>query len=435
MKFRGRILPWCFLLAFFAWSGAAFSNNVSGDIMVSRIDIAGNKKTKHSIILQEIIFRAGQSVNQDSIDQSVQAIKNLGLFQSVEYHGAEADDGTIVATFTVVEKRFNFVLPKLNRNGDGDITTGIVWRSENLFGRNQRSKFTLARKQFDDADEETENEIKWEYDYPRIAQSPFSLSLVALSEDTRLEETVNLETGEYDRSRSLFQFLLGRRLRKSGPSHGITLSAGPLWDRYRHEFISGTPGLLPDVTVKAIVAKVDGFYVNDHLLSRSGHHFGYNIRVADDVISSDVNFVDHFFFYRKFIPLPGKEHTNLNYQFRVGTINRSILGPPQFKVGGSRSLRGYARDDVEGNAFAILNVEYLRPIFNRETLRGALLFDVGNAWERANEASLSDLKYSVGVGLRWKLKRFVRTDVRLDIARGISEGGETRAYLSTRATF
>jgi outer membrane translocation and assembly module TamA len=90
---------------------------------------------------------------------------------------------------------------------------------------------------------------------------------------------------------------------------------------------------------------------------------------------------------------------------------------------------------VEGNIFTILNIEYLRPILNRETLRGALFTDVGNAWIDTDDISFSDFKVGVGFGLRWKLKRFVRTDVRLDLAHGLSEEGETKAYLSTRATF
>jgi hemolysin activation/secretion protein len=135
------------------------------------------------------------------------------------------------------------------------------------------------------------------------------------------------------------------------------------------------------------------------------------------------------------MPVGSIEHQNLNLQFRVGYINEPILGPPQFKVGGSRAIRGYDRDAIEGNLFAILNIEYLRPIFNRETLRGAVFFDIGDAWEEPGDATFSDLNYGVGFGLRWKLKRFVRTDVRLDIAEGLTNDGETKAYLSTRATF
>ena len=81
------------------------------------------------------------------------------------------------------------------------------------------------------------------------------------------------------------------------------------------------------------------------------------------------------------------------------------------------------------------NSRPIRPIFNRETLRAAAFVDFGNAWEDRDDISFSDTKVGAGIGLRWKLKRFVRTDVRLDIAQGLSDGGETKAYLGTRSTF
>ena len=61
--------------------------------------------------------------------------------------------------------------------------------------------------------------------------------------------------------------------------------------------------------------------------------------------------------------------------------------------------------------------------------------DVGNAWEDTSDVDLSDLRYSAGIGLRWKLKSFVRVDIRLDISQGFSEDGETKFYLGTNATF
>jgi len=402
---------------------------------VKDIQISGNKKTKESIILQEVFFGEGDGANEELILKSVQSIKDLGLFESVTHETTRDQQGNLIVRFDVKEKSFNFILPKLNRNGEGDITTGIVWRSENLFGRNQQSKLTLAHRTFEDTDEEKEVQIKWRYRYPRISGGPYSLSINAVTEDTRLEETVGMNTGEFDRDHSLINMLVGRWLRKQGPSKGLTLSFGPTWETFEHEFISGTPGILPDITAQGIIGRLEGYYVQDHLMSRSGKHFIYELTIVDEELGSDINYVKHYFVYRNYVPLNGLEHTNFNYQFRFATISRPILGPPEFKAGGSTALRGFDRDEVEGNTFAILNLEWLRPLFNRETLRGALIFDLGNAWEELDDISLSGLRYSAGIGLRWKLKRFVRTDIRLDVAHGLSDGGETKVFLATKSTF
>ena len=407
----------------------------ASELVLERIDITGNDKTRAVTILQELPFREGDLVTEEMLEQAAQPIKDLGLFEEVGVTNTVSPDGGYIVEITVKEKHFNFILPKLNRNGDGDITTGLVWKSDNLFGLNQQSKFTVAYRKFDDSDEEDETQIKWEYTYPRIVNTPYSFSMVALDEETRLEETIDQQTGEYDRKRTLLRFLVGRWFNKSGPSQGLNLQIGPLFEKYDHELISGDDGLLPDVTINGIAAKLDSYKVHDKLLSRSGRHIRYQLTVSDEVTGSDIDFHRHFFFYRKYMPTGDIEHQNLNLQFRLGYISESILGPPQFKIGGSRGIRGYDRDAIEGNVFAIFNVEYLRPIFDRETLRGAVIFDMGDAWEEPGDASFSDLNYSVGFGLRWKLKRFVRTDVRLDIAQGLSDEGETKAYLSTRATF
>ena len=414
-----------------------FGGNIAWakQFVVERIDLEGNNKTRPITILQELPYTAGDTIDQKVLDTTAQAVKNLGLFETVDVTTTENDDGSIVTLIKVKEKRYNFILPKLNRNGDGDITTGLVWRSDNLFGRNQESKLTFAYRTFDDADEEDETQVKWEFNYPRIANTSYSMSFTALDEETRLEETIDEETGKYDRKRQFAQLLLGGWVNQDGPSQGLNFRAGPLYETYDHTYISGADGLLPDLTIQAVVANLNGYYVIDNLLSRSGHHYGYELTISDEATGSDKNYLKHTFFYRKFIPLAGIDHHNLNLQFRGGLITESVLGPPEFQIGGSRNLRGYDRDEVEGNIFTIVNIEYLRPVFNKETLRAAVFTDIGNAWEDTDDISFSDFKYGVGFGLRWKLKRFVRTDVRLDIAHGLSEGGDTKAYLSTRATF
>jgi outer membrane protein assembly factor BamA len=266
---------------------------------VSRIDIEGNKKTLATTILQELPYSVGDSIDQATFDRTAQAVKDLGLFETVDVTSAVQPDGTIVTLITVKEKRFNFILPKLNRNGDGDITTGIVWRSDNLFGRNQASKLTYSYRTFADADEENATQIKWDFSYPRIHNTPYSLAFTTALEETLLEETVGGETGEtgeYERTRTFAKLLVGRWFNKEGPTQGLNIRAGPLYEEYEHLYISGAPGLLPDLTIQGLSVRMDQLSTHDNLLSRSGHHYGYEFLISDDAIGSDKNFLKHFLF-------------------------------------------------------------------------------------------------------------------------------------------
>ncbi|NKB75643.1 MAG: BamA/TamA family outer membrane protein [Gammaproteobacteria bacterium] len=401
---------------------------------VDEIEITGNNKTQATTILQELLFESGDTLTEQLVLDSAQAVKNMGLFKAVELLPVRRD-GKLVVNISVEEKRFTFALPKLGRSGDGDITTGIVWRSDNLFGLNQRSKLTVAYKKFKDTQEKDETEAKWEYHYPRISGTPYSFKLNVGREQTSLEETIDGQSGNYERTRVYVEPFIGRWLKRDGASKGVQVRGGLLWQKYEHEFVSGTADLFPDPTVKALVAAIDGDFVDDMLLSRSGHHYGYELTYAGSETGSTVDLLKQMLFYRKYIPLPKTNHSNINLQARIGHTTNSILGPPQFNIAGSRSLRGYERDHVEGNSFLLLNAEWLRPIFKKETLRGALIMDVGDAWSSGDDVKLSELKYSAGFGLRWKLKRYVKTDIRLDVAHGFSEGGTTKVYLGTNATF
>ncbi|HEV3148632.1 MAG TPA: BamA/TamA family outer membrane protein, partial [Chthoniobacterales bacterium] len=56
---------------------------------------------------------------------------------------------------------------------------------------------------------------------------------------------------------------------------------------------------------------------------------------------------------------------------------------------------------IGGEFFTIFNIEYTVPIFGE--LEGALFTDAGNLLPTAGEPGLNDMRYALGVGLRYKL--------------------------------
>ena len=108
---------------------------------------------------------------------------------------------------------------------------------------------------------------------------------------------------------------------------------------------------------------------------------------------------------------------------------------PPIKSPGGTTLRGYERDSIEGNTYYLGNIEYLRQIRSEENLRVAAFFDIGDASNELSGINFRDPKVAVGIGLRWKIQSFVRTDIRIDVAKGLGDDGETRVYAGTRATF
>jgi len=63
-----------------------------------------------------------------------------------------------------------------------------------------------------------------------------------------------------------------------------------------------------------------------------------------------------------------------------------------------------------------------------------VFLDIGNAYPSNEHIDLGDLKWSAGVGLRFRLKSFVKIDLRLDVAY-VYETGEYKVFLGTKETF
>ena len=131
--------------------------------VVDQIVIEGNKKTRDEIIKQEMLLRVGDELNEQAIENSRQAIMDLGLFGRVEFSREQDGDITRLVV-TVKEKKHDwYILPKLDRNADGDITLGMNLRANNFKGLNQSVKLTLAYKKFDDATTDELYGVSWKF--------------------------------------------------------------------------------------------------------------------------------------------------------------------------------------------------------------------------------------------------------------------------------
>lgn len=404
------------------------------DQVITEIRFAGNEKTRPQTMLQEMLVGIGDPVDPSKVERSRQDIMDLGLFKSVEADLLPGDNGQILK-ITVDEKRYFFALPKLNRNGDGDVTYGAQMEFDNLFGLNQELEVTFRKKDLSGGDVESEKSFDIDFVYPRINGSPFQLDLGIDLDNSDLDEQRGGLRGQFERQSERLRFQVSRWKDPRGPSRGWRYSAGISWERFDHTFIRGEPDLFFDATVVALLGAIGYDDVHDFLYSRSGRQFGYEIAAPLSLLGSDAEYLNHFLYYRRLKHVTNRPHTNLNYQLRLGLATDTTFGEPAFGLGSSNTLRGYGRDVIEGNKFILANVEFMTPIFRRNALRIATFADIGNAYDNPNGIDSNGLKAGLGIGLRYTLKSFVRTDLRLDIARGLNDGGQTKVYGSTRMPF
>lgn len=95
----------------------------------------------------------------------------------------------------------------------------------------------------------------------------------------------------------------------------------------------------------------------------------------------------------------------------IRSTNSNHLTPieDRFLLGGGNSIRAYQRNSISanddgsetigGNSMLEMSMETRFPIYN--ALEGALLADAGNVWAKSGQYRLNDLKYGLGLGLRY----------------------------------
>jgi outer membrane protein insertion porin family len=124
--------------------------------------------------------------------------------------------------------------------------------------------------------------------------------------------------------------------------------------------------------------------------------------------------------------------TLLSFSGRLGlarTFQRDepdLPPPDRFFAGGDYSLRGFGVDDVRpdgGNALLLGGAEVR--VKAKGDLWAAAFTDVGNVYRLASDVTLSDLRYTAGLGLRY---RSAVGPLRLDWGYKLNRRGDERAY-------
>lgn len=426
----------CFL-SFFSDAGdyaqAAPPTAPAGVIVA--IEFTGNKVTRAKILRQEMTVKEGDVADPVQIEISRQAIMDLGLFTSVHAHVEPRADG-VVLRMAMKEKYYILPVPKLNRDDDNNFSYGAEISFDNLSGLNQKLKLRYETEDSNDVPDEKIYTSLLSYSYPRVYGSPWTFSAETSKTRSPAQVTVGLNTQRYEREAWTASVQGSRWLKDVGPSIGWQVGGGLVWRRNVYDSSSIQADPYRDAQAVGFSGVIQYVDVRDLLFSRSGVEYGYNGELGAPVLGSDTHYTRHQFFYRKYFTFPERLHENVDVQAQLGLSSGDIFASDlnAYALGGSKSLRGYDTASFPGNSYVLVNVQYLRPFFGYYELRGALFLDVGNAYSSNMEINLADLKWDIGVGFRWRLKSFVKIDLRVDAAYA-HDIGEWKYFAGTKEIF
>ena len=341
---------------------------------ISAIQFEGNVVTQDTTLLQRLNVRAGAPCSKVALEAGRQAIMNTGLFKSVE---AVFDPQTSAVRFILEERIYRFLLPRLSRSADGDLKFGGQLRFDNVMGRNHKMRIT-ARREEGSGTGGKGNSLSARYDIPRFFNSNFGL-VMSVAGRRQIEPSV-VDTnivGEVKRREYGASILISRYLQRQASLQGWKIDLGVVTATRDYRVLSGEIGsLVSGVTTELRLAGTfNAVQLEEY--RRRGTEYGVELAAARASIAGDFNYTRINLFYRGYLPLENtRVLENLNYQIRLGGATDGAFGEASYRVGGSRSLRGFDKNLLRGNNMAVVNGEYLRSIAGKPRLRWAVISDL-----------------------------------------------------------
>jgi outer membrane protein assembly complex protein YaeT len=350
-------------------------------VRISRVDVAGNKRTREKLILSRIPIKQGDWFNEEKLHEGFRALYRTGLFTRVD-HALEGEGAERVLRVEVEEAPA--------RELSGEIGWGSYERLRGGVGFKDRNVFGTGRGVGAEAGASTKGgRVKVEFLDPRFFDTEFSLS-IPLTWSYREEPTYTEE--EVELSVRLYR-LLARRV-----TAGLQYS-------FRFNGLSQlSPDVPPDArdeeyTAASLKANLDVDRRDNFFYPSRGWKTGLAVELADQRLGGTLDFVrctagaslvqplgagfvlglrlDTGFI----LPTRGNENVPVNERFYTGgdssvrSFEEQQLGP-----------KGPSGDPLGGLASTVAGVELRRQIVRK--LAASVFADFGNVSPNRSLAGL-----------------------------------------------
>ncbi|MCS7215846.1 MAG: BamA/TamA family outer membrane protein, partial [Thermodesulfovibrio sp.] len=363
--------------------------------------ILGNKKTKTSFIYERLLPKEDKHYDPYKLEEERQLLYKTGLFSRVEIH-PEIKNDSIDLIYNFEEApagAFEFGLGY----GEYERAKGFLELSYiNLFGMNKQifSRIELSS---------IENRAYITYIDPWIWRDlTFKSSLVLEKMDFKNIDTKNIIY----------------KIRRYNASVGFEKK---FFESFKAELLyettySKTWDVIPEVVIsdqdvgKLFISGLKGSLIYD---SRDnpfdptrGWLAGISSKLSNMFLGSDINFIKSSFYINKYTEIT--KGLVLATSLRGGWTwhygeTKNLPISERYFLGGRDTVRGYAQhalgpkqdnQPTGGNAFLMGNLEFRTYLGKNFFIVNFL--DFGNVWKRVGDVEISNLKYTTGVGLRYK---------------------------------
>ena len=386
------------------------------------ITVTGLERLRPSYVVKRFSKLRGKTYSPDVLDERFRTLMRTGLFNLVQIKPVPVDGHLLRLDISAEEaksKEFGFSIGYATYEGG---IAGVQYRDRDLFGygRPLTTSIEVSQRGY-------KGEIL--YEDPFFLDTDFSFKARFTAFTFAFDGYTKFELGG--------RLELTRKITKYDEA-GVTFAV-------RHVKII-------DADIKPVFLGDQDYFVNtlgftntidmreSPYVTPRGFLINNTLDLASSAFGSDIEFIRgtiRLGYYLPFGPKPltpgvveDKPGTPLRRWFqqssiafgaRAGIIHSlTVSGPAEataipiderFFIGGSDTVRSFGYRDlgphdpkghpIGGEFFTVFNVEYTFPIFGE--LQGALFTDAGNLLPTSEEPGLDDMRYAVGVGLRYKL--------------------------------
>jgi outer membrane protein insertion porin family len=386
------------------------------------VTVAGLERLRPSYVVKRFSKLRGKIYSPDDLDEHFQTLMRTGLFNIVQIKPVPVDGHLLRLDISAEEaksKEFGFSIGYGTYEGG---IAGVQYRDRDLFGYGRPLTTSI---------EVSERGYRGDilYEDPFFLDTDFAFKARLAAFTFRFDGYTKFELGgRLDLTRKITKY------DEAGVSFAV-----------RHVKII-------EADIKPIFLGDENYFVNtlgftntldlreSPFVNPRGFLLNNTVDLAASAFGSDIEFIRGTIRVGYYLPFgpkpltpgvvedePGTplqrwfQQSSIAFGARAGIIHSlTVSGPEEataipiderFFIGGSDTVRSFIerelgpRDNkghpLGGEFFTVFNVEYTFPIFGE--LQGALFTDAGNLLPTSEEPGLDDMRYAVGVGLRYKL--------------------------------
>lgn len=367
--------------------------NNAADYTVQFIEIDNRSVLNDELIRSRVDINLGQAIDLDSLDQSVDRVYSLDVFESVTYDLVTNDQGEqgVVVHASPRDWGPNYLQFGLELSSDfsenSDFKLGAAYTRNalNALGGELRVIGSIGREDEINFDfyQPIDLKAKW-FVEPQVywRRSKYNLWL----DDTNI--------AALEISRWGAQVGLGRNL---STTDRIRLDYG--FGRGKAKTITGDLGFPYDDSAK--IGELSFAYRHDSLdslwfpTSGMSHHLGY-IYASDKLgASSDYQQAGASGLFSW-----SRDRNSLTLAYQAGySFHDDAPFERWFRLGGFGRLSGLIPDQLSGRHVALASLVYYRRLNSLDLLPvyAGFSLETGNAWETSDEIAIDDLRYSASV--------------------------------------